>query len=489
MTQCDPSTSKEYQQLLWQGKVFFPKRGKTKQNQLVDQVRSLMKKLTTQVSGWDKDKSTALFHKTAAGTALAAGADPNGVNRHMGWKGDTQSRSYAQGDVGAYLDEQAMLAGYEQHTWRQNHHLGRTAVAVDKSWCEALLPGLVKLSNLPARKQEVQQSLQKLAEAYWQALPVNSLKYGKNFVSSLPGVQEVMQTHEYAIFSDKVLQAECDSMEELQLMSTVPYLAEWQHFKYASKEPVEVAHYSNSTHIESSQTKKQSHVRSAEAAGIVTQEPLAKRQRFETHAADKKEQHMQAEIDQLRSQNRQQELQLQLAIEKQAALELAGRKDNFKTRQLLWSAAKHGSLCCEKSKADSLAFHCKVQASSTLCIPSTLDSTLPLRSNAAAECLLPAPQSKEVVKQPSRFRFLSKPDFFQSQTIAGRYQEWIGDGHYAGIKSQLVMKKSGPNLRLGLPTTGHTKSAVDNLRRKKICLKQLSNWWYKGCPATLQSLW
>lgn len=108
----------------------------------------------------------------------------------------------------------------------KNHHLGRAAVAVDKSWCEALLPGLVKLSNLPARKQEVQQSLQKLAEAYWQALPVNSLKYGKNFVSSLPGVQEVMQTHEYAIFSDKVLQAECDSMEELQLMSTVPYLAD-----------------------------------------------------------------------------------------------------------------------------------------------------------------------------------------------------------------------------------------------------------------------
>lgn len=86
MTQCDPSTSKEYQQLLWQGKVFFPKRDKTKQNQLVDQVRSLMKKLTTQVSGWDKDKSTALFRKTATGTALAAGADPNGVNKHWGGK-------------------------------------------------------------------------------------------------------------------------------------------------------------------------------------------------------------------------------------------------------------------------------------------------------------------------------------------------------------------------------------------------------------------
>lgn len=62
------------------------------------------------------------------------------------------------------------------------------------------------------------------------------------------------------------------------------------------------------------------------------------------------------------------------------------------------------------------------------------------------------------------------PDFFQSQTIDGRYKEWVGGGQYAGIKSQLVMNKKG----LGLPRTKgicHAKSAVDNLRKKR-CLPE-----------------
>jgi len=42
-------------------------------------------------------------------------------------------------------------------------------------------------------------------------------------------------------------------------------------------------------------------VRSAEAAGLVTQEPVAKRQRVEVHAANKSEQELQAEIEQWHS--------------------------------------------------------------------------------------------------------------------------------------------------------------------------------------------
>ena len=36
--------------------------------------------------------------------------------------------------------------------------------------------------------------MRKLAEAYWQALPVKVLKYGMTFVAGLPSVVEVMQT-------------------------------------------------------------------------------------------------------------------------------------------------------------------------------------------------------------------------------------------------------------------------------------------------------
>lgn len=87
----------------------------------------------------------------------------------MGWKPDIQSRSYAAADLGAHLQAQAVLAGSDNDTWRQNHHLGRGAVAACESWCDALLPGLARLSelsDLSARRQEVLQCIQKLAQAY-----------------------------------------------------------------------------------------------------------------------------------------------------------------------------------------------------------------------------------------------------------------------------------------------------------------------------------
>ncbi len=74
---------------------------------------------------------------------------------------------------------------------------------------------------------------------------------------------------------------------------------------------------------------------------------------------------------------------------------------------------------------------------------------------------MPAPQSNNITNAPQN------PDFFQSHTIAGRYQEWIGGGQCAGIKSQLVMKKSGSNFRLGLPGSSHNEPAVDNSRKKR----------------------
>ena len=49
--------------------------------------------------------------------------------------------------------------------------------------------------------------------------------------------------------------------------------------------------------------------------------------------------------------------------------------------------------------------------------------------------------------------------------IDGRHQEWVVTGQYAGVKS--LLDNSGPNLRLELPITGHGKSAVDNLRKKR----------------------
>ena len=128
---------------------------------------------------------------------------------------------------------QAMQAGFEKDSWRLHHHLGRAAIDIDSSWYDVLVPGLTSTSELSLRKQEVLQAQKKLVEAFWQALPINNLKYGNRFVAGLPHVEEVMQTNEYASFSDRVLHAECDNMEKLQMMQEVPYLAESQQANYA----------------------------------------------------------------------------------------------------------------------------------------------------------------------------------------------------------------------------------------------------------------
>ena len=463
---------------LWKSRIFFPNSDKVGEKR-VDEIRALLKKVTNKIVGWDKDKMTGLFRKTATGKALGAGADANAVNRHMGWKPDTQSRSYAGADLGAHLHEQAVLAGFDNKTWRQNHHLGRSAIPVGVSWCDALFPGLGKLSailDLSPRRQEVLQCIQKLAQAYWQALPINTLKYGTNFVQGLPNVLKVMQLPEYALFSDKVRQAECDSMEKLHMMQDVPYLAAWNtnKAKHAREELQQVAHHEGTLSTIFSETRKQSHVRCAEAAGINNAEPVAKRQRLETQTSeqDPEEQALQAELAQLDAQLeallRKKALQAQIDVKKKALLELNQDAEKLKRGQ---HAAQQGTFATQASLAVP-AFSYGVQPINSLYDTDSAHQTVPC-SSAAECCTVPRPQSQEVTKAPKH------PDFFQSKTIAGRYQEWIGDGQYAGIKSQLVMTRRG----LALPKTkgeSHAGGARSNLQKKKhlpVAIEKLVVLW------------
>ena len=98
--------------------------------------------------------------------------------------------------------------------------------------------------------------MQKVAEAYWQALPVNLLQHGMHLVASLPSVVEVMQTYEFAFSSDSILQAVCGSMETLQ-MQEVPYLAKRQQANAARAESGQAAHCTPSISTDSSGTRQQ----------------------------------------------------------------------------------------------------------------------------------------------------------------------------------------------------------------------------------------
>ncbi len=247
---------------LWKSRMWFSKR----EENGVEKINSLLGQVTKQIHTWDKDKRSGLFQKCDTRNLLAAEVDSDAVNRFMNWKGDTQSRSYAKGELAAYVKQQAVLAGFESLGWRQNHHLGRATIAVDMSWCNALLPGLSDMpNNLPARFQEFHQCLTKTAVASWQNLAINTLKYGLSYVEGLPNVAKVMQTRAYQDFATVVRVAECDSMEKLYCMNVVPHLTQWKL-----------------EHVQAVETR----VPGAPATMTAeVQEPPSKRQRVEATAA------------------------------------------------------------------------------------------------------------------------------------------------------------------------------------------------------------
>ena len=120
MMQSGAIDSETCQQLLWRSRVFFPNidrdtSGRTRQ------IESLLQSLVKEIPGWDKakDKHTGLFRKTAANNALAAGAASDEINRYFGWKSDVQRRFYAQHHSEAYINIQAVLAGFHKDSWKQ----------------------------------------------------------------------------------------------------------------------------------------------------------------------------------------------------------------------------------------------------------------------------------------------------------------------------------------------------------------------------------
>ena len=415
---------------LWQSRMWF---SKSEENG-VGEINSLLNQVTKQIPTWDKDKRSGMFRKCATGTLLAAEVKSDAVNRFMNWKRATQSRSYAKGTLAAYVKQQAVLAGFESQGWRQNHHLGRATIAVDMSWCNALLPGLSDMpDNLPARFQEFHHCLTKTAVAWWQNLAINTLKYGLGYVEGLPNVAKVMQTRAYQNFATAVRVAECDSMEKLHCMDAVPHLTQWKL-----------------EHVQAVETR----VPAAPAAMTAqVQEPPSKRQRVEATAAQTEKQ---AKIDAMKLQNRQDELDLkldlQLEAEEQTAHELAQMKDALIRRKMMRSNAEHSTNLTE------------VLTTGPAMLPSTS-----VMSQTGQPVSLPDPAAPvpftTLVEKPKKLP-KKNPDLFKSGTISGRNHEWVGDGQCSGIKSQLVPQKNGEG-RMRLPKTGHSEEAVDNLRKNR----------------------
>ena len=184
---------------------------------------------------------TGLLRKTCVETLRAADASKAEVNFHGGWNGGTQDRHYARESLQADMKAQAKAAGFVKE-FCEHHYLGRADIHVPEAWHNALLPGLQALLDavldLPCGVRETLQCIELFVQAFWQALPITTLKYGADFEKrQLDRVQEVMATDEYGIFATNVGEAELDSMEKLGIK--VPYLKTWAQrqasFNYAAK--------------------------------------------------------------------------------------------------------------------------------------------------------------------------------------------------------------------------------------------------------------
>lgn len=195
---------------------------------------------------------------------------------------------------------------------------------------------------------------------------------------------------------------------------------------------------------------------------------------------------METELQELRSHNKQRGLQLQIDTEKQADiklrrmaelqaatarqddLELAQQEEILGRRQLMWNAQCGSALTAQVMSAATVSQN--VQLTN---IPFTLETqsqAVLSVSSTAEDSTVPTAQLSKVKK------VLKDPDMFRAQTIDGRFKEWVGVGQYAGIKSLLVKNKK----RLGIPPTGHSRAAVDNLRKKRCLPKAIEQLVVQG---------
>jgi len=259
--------------------------------QRVGQLTSLLTSVTKQVPDWDKIKKMHLFRKTVATQLKVHGAERGASNDHLGLRTDVQGRHYSWVDLQAGDKTHAILSGFTKggDSWRQHHHVGRSAVPLPSmSWLHAvprLKEALQLQDELPKRAQETLECLRLFAEAYWQSLPIRGLKYGDAYLDrQVPGVQEVRKTAEYRQFAEQVIQKEADSLQRLGLKA--PHLAPWMTSTSCTGSPTSTAETASG---------------SAE-----TELRPAKRQRTQA------ETELQAQLDDLESQNKQAELKLKI---------------------------------------------------------------------------------------------------------------------------------------------------------------------------------
>lgn len=185
-------------------KTLFPGYADLSEAAQADKISNLFNRITGQIQGWDKSKVTGLLRKTCVENRRAADARKAEVDLHGGWNGGTQDRRYARESLQADMKAQPKAAGFVKKNC-EHHYLGRADIHVPSV---SLLPGLQALLDavldLPYGVCETLQCIELFVQAFWQALPIKTLKYGADLEKKqLDGVKEVMATDEYVMFANQ----------------------------------------------------------------------------------------------------------------------------------------------------------------------------------------------------------------------------------------------------------------------------------------------
>ena len=428
-------------QMLFPGYAGKSDEAKTKQ------ISNLMNRMTSQVEGWDKDKVTGLMRKTCVADTRAAGASASDVSLQCGWINGTQDRSYARATLQATMDVMTKAAGFVRD-FPEHHYLGRAEVPVPRNWYDALLPGLTSLldtiSGLPHGVAETLQCIELFVQAFWQALPIRMLKYGRDLQSKqLTAVQDVINADAYAVFAQEVREAEFDSMTKLGLK--VPYLSEWADEQAAAKRPAE------GPVSDAAPACKRQKVELLEDTAGPESALATKRREYAAHleAMECARLDIMIEKEQARLAREQAEAEAAIAADKQAV-------------ELTYTAlaAAHTERPCSLY----------VQSSSAV-------SELPVDNNISAQGTTAIPaQQKQALST-------SKSILFRGDSVAAIWKEWQHGGEYASVKSLLrESKRSGKLTWRGSGRGKVGASERTELSRKKHLPQAIEALIRQGVP-------
>ena len=219
----------------------------------------------------------------------------------------------------------------------------------------------------------------------------------------------------------------------------------------------------------------------AETASGSAETELRPAKRHQTQAGTE----LQAQLDDIESQNTQAELKLkiqqqpvyqeahQLRMDEQTQVARTLAASQQVATPMFWSLTQQPG----ETKATLIAppflphdVHAAVVAGPVPLLENTIE---------------PPVESNRISRPPAKTKAqLHNPDFFQSKTIAGRYSEWADVGVVNSIKSRLLPTNRGR----GLPRAGHTRRATDNLRRNRNLPEAIDKQIERGLtrPAALE---